>query len=469
MSWDYRSVLLYASIKKLTMPKKPLQDIVPKPSVPRRVIREEQTEVETLPPVRSRPLPPPPPQPPRPATRREVPDEPTSRYIGKRKRFPLLWGTVGIVVLLAIAGLLLSIVFSGASITVHPKYQEAFLNGEFIATQDNIPGQLQFKTTAIEKVAVREVPATKSEVVSQRATGKIMIYNNFDDKPQRLITNTRFETKDGKVFRVLEPVTVPGKKTGADGAAVPGSIEATVTADEPGESYNIPPSEFKIPGFEGTPRYDGFYATSKNPMSGGFEGKRNTVEDEALAQIQTELETSLKTELAEQSKKPDQMPEGYYAFEGAFFYQFEKMPIENSGDNVKIQVKGTLHNVLFDQAQFAKHLATAAIAGYDDATIVLENPDEIKVTVATLEEDMQAEMPWQNTSIRVRVEGTGKFIWQFDETQLKADLAGKEKAALQTILSSYPSIEKAEVTVRPFWNSSFPDDQEKIVVTKSLD
>lgn len=460
------------------MPKKPLQDIVPKPSIPRRVVREEEQETDL-------------PQAAAPKKTEQKKDEPVSstasyqesrrasadeypeplirKQRSSKKRFPwLLTGGVGIVALVVVV-FLLSFAFSGATITVYPKHQDAFVNGDFIATQESVPGQLQFKTTAIEKTISKEVPATKSENVNERATGKITIYNNFDDKPQRLITNTRFETKDGKIFRIRNSITVPGKTTDSSGAGVPGSIEATVTADEPGESYNIGPSDFKIPGFEGTPRYDGFYASSKGPMAGGFEGKRNTIEDSERTAIQNDLEASLKTDLTAQAKQPEQIPDGYYAFDGAYFYEFEVLPIENDGNNVKIQVKGVLHNVLFDHAQFAGHLASAAIAGYDNTDITLENPADIKVTVAPIEADLEQETPWQNTTIKVHVEGTGKFVWQFDEDQLKKDLSGKEKAALPTILKSYPSIEKTEVVVRPFWKSAFPDNIEKITITKSLD
>ncbi len=471
------------------MPKKPLQDIVPKPSVPRRVQREEEREV-SIPPVVSVSQKPE-------GNRKEnvvstyreemgttshtsspesdMPERTESRtrraraYSASKRRFPwLMIGGIGVAGLVVVI-LLLSFVFAGASITVSPRHQDAFINGDFIATQENVPGQLQFKTAAVEKTTSKEVPATKSEDVAERATGKITIYNNFDDKPQRLITNTRFETEDGKIFRIRDSLTVPGRTMGSDGTAVPGSIEATVTADQPGTTYNVGPSKFTIPGFEGTPRYEGFYANSKEPMTGGFEGKRNTIDDTQLSNIQNELETSLKTDLIAQAGQPGQVPDGFYTFDGAYFYEFEALPIENEGNNVKIQVKGTLHNVLFDHDQFAGHLASAAIAGYDNTSIALENPADLKVTVAPIEEDLQKETPWQNTTIKVHVEGTGKFVWQFDEEQLKKDLAGKEKAALPTILKSYPSIQKAEITVRPFWKSTFPDTIEKIAVTKSLD
>lgn len=439
------------------MQKRPLQDIVPKPSVPRRVTRAESDAVDFTPKSET----------PVTQTNKKVPPTPFKPY--KKRRFPLLPLAGAVVFVVVLVGILLSIMFSGATVTVHPRHQEAFVNGNFIATQDDVPGQLPFKTVTAEKVASKEVPATKSEQVEERASGKITIYNNFDATPQRLIKNTRFESKDGKIFRINESITVPGKKVGTDGTAVPGSVEAVVFADAPGDTYNIPASEFKIPGFEGTDRYNGFYATSKEPMTGGFKGTRNSIDDTALASIRAELENQVKTDLSAQTNTPEQVTEGYYSFKGASFFELESLPIENVGDNVKLQVKGTLHTALFDKAQFAAHLASAAIAGYDNTDIVLENPDDLKVTITPIDQDLESEMPWQNKSLRVEIHGTGKFVWQYNEEQLKKDLSGKEKDALNSILSGYPSIEKAEVAIRPFWKKTFPQEVGKIKIIKKLD
>ena len=79
------------------------------------------------------------------------------------------------------------------------------------------------------------------------------------------------------------------------------------------------------------------------------------------------------------------------------------------------------------------------------------------------------ELPWDGDTYRVKVTGEADFKWIFDEDQLKVDLSGREDEALPTILSGYPSIDRAEVVLRPFWRNAFPENIEDISVIQVLD
>ena len=68
--------------------------------------------------------------------------------------------------------------------------------------------------------------------------------------------------------------------------------------------------------------------------------------------------------------------------------------------------------------------------------------------------------------IEFSVTGSATVLWRTDETALKADLIGKNKKDISSILNNYPTVASANVTVRPFWKSSFPDDGAKISVKK---
>ena len=65
------------------------------------------------------------------------------------------------------------------------------------------------------------VTATGISSSGQKAGGKITVYNNYSNAPQKLIINTRFQTSDGKIYRIREPIVIPGM----------GVKEATVYAD----------------------------------------------------------------------------------------------------------------------------------------------------------------------------------------------------------------------------------------------
>ena len=111
------------------------------------------------------------------------------------------------------------------------------------------------------------VTATGISSGGQKASGKITVYNNYGSAPQKLITNTRFQTKDGKIYRIKGAISVPGM----------GMTEATVYADQAGEEYNIVPTEFTLPGLKGGARFEKVFAKSKTAMSGGSSGNARVV------------------------------------------------------------------------------------------------------------------------------------------------------------------------------------------------
>jgi hypothetical protein len=83
--------------------------------------------------------------------------------------------------------------------------------------------------------------------------------------------------------------------------------------------------------------------------------------------------------------------------------------------------------------------------------------------------DKKDSRPWEEEEFEFTVSGNAHIVWTFDEDKLKEDLAGRAKAALTTVLSGYPSIDKAEATLRPFWKRSFPDKIGKIKIEKNLE
>lgn len=103
-------------------------------------------------------------------------------------------------------------------------------------------------------------------VWSKKATGKIMIYNEFSTAEQKLIINTRFESPDGRIYKLAQSITVPGKKI-INQQEIPGQIEAVVIAEEEGSQYNIDPTKFTIPAFKGGPKYEYFYGISTDSIT----------------------------------------------------------------------------------------------------------------------------------------------------------------------------------------------------------
>lgn len=379
----------------------------------------------------------------------------------KSKRFPIKIWVVGLLSIF-ILFFIFSFLFAGAKVIVLPKQNQAFVDAQFEALREAPAGMLAYENMSIEKIGFKSISATGEEEVEIKASGKIVIFNNHDSASQRLIKNTRFETPDGLIYRIDKSIVVPGRKT-TDGRVVPGSIEATVYADEPGEGYNIGLTDFTIPGFKGSPRFEGFFARSKTSITGGFVGKRLVVEEKALKDAKEEIQTNLKSVLLNEAFA--QKPDGFYLYEDTIFVDFESLPSIDKGESVEIQEKGILYGVLFKEDDFAQYLAQNTLGSYDDSLIELINAADLVLT--TFEKENAR--PWEEDSFTFVINGTADFVWFFDEEQLKSDLLGRSKDALATILSGYPSIDQAEVILRPFWKRTFPEKASKIKIIRELE
>ena len=153
--------------------------------------------------------------------------------------------------------------FSGAKVIITPKQNRTLIDVSSVAVLDGSAEELSYEIMTIEETSSKKIAATGREEIEEKASGRIVIFNDFNTSSQRLIKNTRFETSEGLIYRINKSVVVPGQKT-EDGEKVPGSVEVTVYADEAGEGFNIGLMDFTIPGFKGSPRFAKFYARSKN-------------------------------------------------------------------------------------------------------------------------------------------------------------------------------------------------------------
>jgi hypothetical protein len=190
---------------------------------------------------------------------------------------------------------------SGAEVVVTPKQQTISVDGQFTA-QTSGDG-LQFQTITIAKDGKLGVVSSGQQMANDKASGVIIIYNTSKSS-QKLIASTRFESSNGHIFRISQPITIP-----AASGPTPGSVEAAITADKAGPEYNVGLADFTIPGFKGDPKYNQFYGRSKTPIQGGFSGLKNTVADPDLKAARDKIHTELANNLVNEAKKD--IPTGY--------------------------------------------------------------------------------------------------------------------------------------------------------------
>jgi hypothetical protein len=293
--------------------------------------------------------------------------------------------------------------------------------------------------------------------VVSKASGKIVIYNAYGESTQKLVKNTRFESPEGKIFRISETVVVPGKTQ--DG---PGKVEVKVTADSTGDSYNIKPSKFTIPGFKNSPRYQGFYAESSENMIGGADGLMAVIKPEDIEKADTDAREELKTLIKKEAstlKKDGFVRAGD---EIAFNFTNNLSNFEKNIDS-KYKVTATSYIALVSVDSLTKLLASALVSNYKGESVRLDTIDSLRFKVVN-----------QNlnnaTSLILYVEGINKIIYNLDADGLRNSLAGKSNAQsnFNQILSSWGAIKEANIKVFPVWSVSYPANAKKINITEQV-
>lgn len=352
--------------------------------------------------------------------------------------------------------------FSTATVTVVPKIVRVTLNDSYLARKDALPGELQFEVMTLRKKASKQLEATETENSRIKASGKIIVYNNFSAAPQRLIINTRFESEKGLIYKIPESIVVPGFKS-VGGKRIPGSVETKVFADEPGNKYNMKVSDlkgdFKIPGFKGDKRYDYFYARLKTDITGGASGLVKKVPAKILDDARSELRTNIKSELIKEAYATK--PQSSVLFADAFFIDYASLPDSSpSADKVEISESAAFYGIIFDETKLSSYVAKKNIPDYDGSPVNLTMDNNAAVSIS----NNSKVNPWESDTLSLSLKGGANIVWIYDESLLRKSLAGQgtDGNNLKRVLSSHPGIKEISAKVRPIWKHSFPSNPAKI-------
>jgi hypothetical protein len=364
-------------------------------------------------------------------------------------------------VILAVLFLLFAVsyVLSKAEIVIVPKTETREIDVEMKAKLPTVGSDdsfLKYYGASFSKIDSKEVPADGRKQVTKKATGTITIYNNYSKETQRLIKNTRFETRDGLIYRIDRSVDVPGKKV-VNGEEILGSIEATVYADDVGEKYNIDLTDFTIPGFKSdSKRYAGFYAKSKTPMTGGYSGVTNVLSDAKQKTVRAELRANLEKLMIEEAKT--KVPEGKVFPEGAYTIEYESLPIDpKSGSNVLVKEKATMNVFAFDKGDWGDNIASKTIFAKASST------DQVSLSNDGINFSWKKRPKIDSPEIDFRISGSALFTWSVDENQLALDVVGKTRSQIrEEVFPKYTGLVSAEAVLSPVWMIHFPDSVDKI-------
>ena len=386
------------------------------------------------------------------------------RHVTKDSLF-FLW----IICIVSIATLLflLSSVFSTATLTITPRSEIVTLNDTYNITSDKTVGSstLHFEVMTIQKDLSRSLETDGEEYIERKATGKAVIYNNSGPSNQRLINNTRLETKDGLVYRIRESVDVPGVKT-IKGVKTPGSVEVEIIADATGDKYNMKLSDFKgdftIPGFKGTTKYTTFYARLSADAVGGYVGNVKKVSDEKLEAGKTELDETLKADLIKEvySKKPEQ----YILFKDNYYIKCNELTSDLASNEYKISQGCSINAIIFNKEELATFIARNKIKDFDNSKVDIMWNDNNTVSLLS-----NTEKPYNETSLKVRFAGPAEIVWSYDISGILSSIVSQDKSIIGSVIEANKnSLVEIQATIKPMWKNTFPKSEKKIKILDTI-
>jgi hypothetical protein len=356
--------------------------------------------------------------------------------------------------------------FSHATISITPKTAELNnLNISLPIIDENLNNKdlLNYKILEIEETANKIIDSESEQMVENKASGIITVYNEFNTGGQRLIQNTRFQSPEGLIYRIKDSITVPGY-TERDGQKIAGSIDVEIFADEAGQKYNIGKTEFKIPGFEKQEQYDFFYAKSKTDMAGGFIGTKNTVSEETFQKNLTDLQGEITNNILKKLKETASSNSYVYIYSPDKFEFYGAN--QNNKDNKKVEIvlTGKSKIYILEKSKIAEKIAEKEIRDYQrGAPILIANIDNLNFVLEEEPVISNDEEIFQNNKI-IKISGNPKFIWQNNHEKLRRELAGKNRKSLFETIINYPGISTANATMNFIFNDTFPKNPDKIKI-----
>lgn len=293
----------------------------------------------------------------------------------------------------------------------------------------------------LEKELTKSFPTTGQKDMGEKAHGKINLSNSYDQTAHSYRQGTKLSS-GGKSFIADNDFSVGGAAASLVGgklSLIPGDGSVSVTAENAGESYNLPTAaNYTIDS--APPQIVG----KGEQMTGGVTKIIKTVTDSDLAAAQSSLtdELTLQVKKAvedDATKGGDVFSDG--AFSSAIISIADSKNVDDEADSfdATLKIKGS---ALVYKEQDVRDLIIAA-AKNDLGSKMLVNPEksEVEYTVGDISKDFSA--------LAVNATLKGRVSAKLSASDIQQKIRNKTKASAENILASNENIEKVELNISP--------------------
>lgn len=380
------------------------------------------------------------------AKRAKKGSKPMSRSLRVYQKIAIIFVVISLILLLGV--LYLSISQATIRVTPNPQVVSTTVSAE-VTPNPTSTGQLTgfVVEQSFEKGREFSVPEEGGTPVEAQAHGTVTLINETGTQMD-LVATTRVLSEEGILFRLDEAVSVPAN----------GQVNTSVSADQPGLSGEIGPTQFTIPGLSPNLQ-SAVYAVSVESMVGGVEYVRVVTQsdlDNAVEQLGKEILEEAKLALRESVDTE--------TFNGE---KFTLEVVERVSDtepgaeqgSFVISVETRVIGVFYEKEllrEFAEtDLYAAAPEGYELASVNYEGMQVEIQNVNPVEEI---------AGLNVYLDGRA-VISPNSEILNRDQFLGAPASEVETMLEASEAIEDVSISFTPFWLKRIPTLKDHIRIT----
>lgn len=328
------------------------------------------------------------------------------------------------------------------SITVDPAAATVSSDGLLI------PGEL----VEVTAETTQQFPATGKKNIGEKATGKVTVSNRTGEDVT-LPNGTRFKPSTNLLYMSVVALTVKAAipKIDASGnlSATPGQATVEVTAEFPGEKYNISSTTSFVITDLAANKQDKVTSEASSIQGGSTKEVTIIVQsdiDNGKKTTRTSLDAALKEEATKKSNNK-------LILDGALSSEITDEQVDHNpgdeGNEVGIKLKGRAKAIAFSEPIFRNTFAQLVKRNLpDNQDIVISDQDELTAVVQSID--------FEQKKLVVRGKLKTRIIPKFDQNRIKKQLTSKKIGQASEILKREPQVQEVNISVNPRWYTRMP-------------
>ena len=384
------------------------------------------------------------------------------------------------------------IALPGATIYIRPKFDDVTHSANIILAEkrknQNLLKENEPHVVSSERITVVTRQTKVFETASKQfegtnARGKIKIINSSEEE-WSFKAGTRFQNKEGLIFRTNEGIIIPPAERDETGEKVYAEFVVNVQADHfdiygapIGERGNIPPDDFFFPGLANYEQKV-IWGKSEAPMQGGTTKFKKVVMEEDIEAAKNQIEDNLilmaKEELKIRVEEINQLNHTHLKLLDDDRYLKTQLLDLRFSDDLEGSEKEKFEI-------FAKMEAEGVAYDFDQLFSIMEKelysrvhpqmemkPDSVNPDMLTYEIIEEDELSGQ-IKITATIKGIEQYVISDENTagrelseKIKEKILGMNVVEAESLIGNFTEVDNVQIKTWPIWISTTPRVPENI-------